>query len=350
MKWISRIFNRSIDNDSKRINAGFSDSKKHSVIQFLKLSCTKCGAQYSIGEDAIIVTMGMTKALPDETIIFKATEPSADAGRDLVSPISGVPADRRTPILLEAVETAQSVLTSLRNGQKRSWICYRCKALNDYPTGNQAIIDDTSKDDIAQPATAKDCLQKDVAESSIAKEATTSVPLCQSSAMPPTSSLPLTRHEAILGVIFLSVFNSVKNNQDLFKIVGMIADTAYERNSSVWGMAPTSPAKEIFLASAIDKISTPDFFTNAQKALSSDDIRSLLLGCAFHLVAANGALYSRTNDKPSFNNSIEAITTNAALIGEWLGLDKKTTAGFIDDNIKAILLPRIISECFRDLS
>jgi hypothetical protein len=350
MKWISRILGRSVDNTSKTRKFGLSDDKDGPVALLLKLSCTKCGAQYSIGEDAIVTTMDMTKAILDEAITLKSTSPSADVRKDLVSPVSGVSADRRTPILLDAVETARSVVASLKQGQKREWICFQCKALNDYPYGNKPVIDCTSKDDQTHQATARGDLHKDVAESHIAQEATTFAPLRQSSDMPPISTLPLTIHEAVVGVIILSVSKAVKETQDLFKIVGMIADFAYERNYSVWGIAPSSPAREIFFMSAINKVSTPEFFTNVEKTLSSDDIRDLLLACTFHLVAANGALYSLTNDKASFTTSLVAITDDAALLGERLGLDKQATAGFLDDKIKATLLPRIIPEYFRDVS
>jgi len=142
MNWLKRLLGKNTDTDSKckgigsidKTQGSSSETREFASTSFLKLSCIKCRTQYSIGENAIIVTMDMTKELLDKAIILNSTGPSADVVKDLVSLVSGVPTDQHTSVLMQAIDTACSVSASLKAGQKRVWICYQCKALNDYPS------------------------------------------------------------------------------------------------------------------------------------------------------------------------------------------------------------------------
>jgi hypothetical protein len=126
-------FNEIVDLISANL-ANISASQHEDIAALpLRLCCTKCNSRYSVGEDAIIVTMDMTKALIDGAIILQSANPSEHIEKDLVSLASGVPAERRSAVLMQASETARSVLTSLKNGQNRVWICYQCKNPNNYP-------------------------------------------------------------------------------------------------------------------------------------------------------------------------------------------------------------------------
>jgi hypothetical protein len=100
--------------------------------QILRLCCIKCNSNYAIGEDAIIVTMDMTKALLDNTVVIRSEGSSTNVKKDIISLVTNVPADRRSTILKQAVETSKSVLESLKTDQKRIWICYKCKNENNY--------------------------------------------------------------------------------------------------------------------------------------------------------------------------------------------------------------------------
>jgi hypothetical protein len=101
-----------------------------------ELRCSKCAARYCVGEDAIVVTMQMATALMDSTVTFASASPSAAVQKDLVSLVSGVPAERRASVLSQARDTMGSVRASLGTGQMRVWICHQCKAQNDYANGS----------------------------------------------------------------------------------------------------------------------------------------------------------------------------------------------------------------------
>jgi hypothetical protein len=139
MNWLKRLLGKQPSSEAKvkgsEVIRDTTINKKDKDTPF-ELCCIKCGARYSVGEDAVMVTMDMAKSLADTTITVKSDDPSSVIRKDLVSFVSGVPADRRTSVLTQARETVRSLRASLKDGEKRVWICFQCKALNDYPQEN----------------------------------------------------------------------------------------------------------------------------------------------------------------------------------------------------------------------
>jgi len=159
MSWLERLLGKHVDDDTRSKGAerrgdapvgssgeekpvaastpsvGPSEPPRKAVFASVRrLCCVKCGARYSVGEDAIIVTMDMVKATLDGAVVLKPASPSAEVKKDLVSLVAGPPGERRTSVLAQAAETAGSVLASLNAGEKRVWTCYQCKNSNDYPS------------------------------------------------------------------------------------------------------------------------------------------------------------------------------------------------------------------------
>jgi len=152
MNWLKRLLGKQTDSEAKdkgsKVTRDATVNKKDNDTP-LGLCCIKCGARYSVGEDAILVTMDMVKALLDKSVVIKSADSSSDTKKDLVSPISGVSADRRASVLSQASETARAVLASLKNGQTRTWMCYQCKALNNYPSEYSSSV---SNAPVSRPA------------------------------------------------------------------------------------------------------------------------------------------------------------------------------------------------------
>jgi hypothetical protein len=100
---------------------------------FLALTCGTCTKVYSVGVDALVMTMEMaaeTMRSQGVTVLGSSPEGVED---DLVDTAAGISPERLPNILTAARDAAQFIKRSRRSGQRRRWICRACKAVNEYP-------------------------------------------------------------------------------------------------------------------------------------------------------------------------------------------------------------------------
>ena len=96
----------------------------------LNIVCQKCGKKYSVGKNAVVITMDDWRNYARRTI--GASDADDRKQEDLVSGIETSKPEVRKSILAEAREKAKHIRKALSRGQKRTWRCHACKNINAY--------------------------------------------------------------------------------------------------------------------------------------------------------------------------------------------------------------------------
>jgi hypothetical protein len=95
------------------------------------LRCSTCGKDYSIGDNAVAVSMEYGLSLAKGSIMIGSQSPNAE---DLISSIDDLPTEAREATLERGRESWNHIEESLAGGDRRRWCCRACNAVNSYPS------------------------------------------------------------------------------------------------------------------------------------------------------------------------------------------------------------------------